>query len=459
LILLYGLKYIHKGVNIKFPLISDIASTSVITVDITSTIVDAMEMMLKHDHRNVIVKDNDCYKILTVVDILNIQNDFLYADKPLSELDLPKVPIIAKNKNVLDTMKYLNNSIEYICAVNPDKTLYGLVTHTDITSNIDPETLMENYTLSDLLKLRSEVKSVKKDTPTSIVLKEITKEALDNVIIVENRKPIGILTTKDILKLIKNKNNLEIEVSEYMSTPVDTIHRDSSIKEALEFVNKKHYKRVVVVDDEGALAGIITQKELISLTYARWTAMMNKHQEELSEINNMLKNKNKEYQIIASTDSLTGLYNRYKFSELYMSSYLTMTQRENDMSLILLDIDAFKQINDTYGHNVGDKVLIQISKTLLEKIRSTDILCRWGGEEFVILLPAVNLEQAFKSAEKIRVYIEELKIDFVSKITASFGVTKIDKGDNMQDVIDRADKALYLAKHSGRNCVKTQLGS
>ena len=441
----------------KFPLISSIASTSVITIDSRRSVAEAMDMMLKHDHRNVIVEDDGCYRILTIVDILNIQKSDSNINVLLSELDLPQIPRITKNKNVLDTLEYLNNDLEFICVVNSDNSLYGLVTHTDITSNIDPHTLMENYRLMDLLKLRHEVKSLTKDTATAIVIEEMINHSLDNVIIVENMKPIGILTTKDILRLIRNKSDVQVAVSNYMTSPIDTIHENSLIKEALELVKEKHYKRVVVVNDEDVLVGIITQRELISLSYDRWATMMNEHQEELSEINSILEHENKEYKILASKDSLTGLYNRDKFSELYMSSYLTMTQRENAMSMLLLDIDLFKKINDTHGHNMGDKVLIQISNTLLKNVRSNDIVCRWGGEEFLILLPTINLEDASILAKKLKTHIEEMKIDAVGKITASFGVAEIVIGEKMKNVIDRADKALYLAKHSGRNCVKTEL--
>lgn len=242
-----------------------------------------------------------------------------------------------------------------------------------------------------------------------------------------------------------------------MSTPVDTIHKDSSIKEALGFVNKKHCKRVIVVDDEGNLSGVITPKEFISLSYARWAVQMKDHHAELSEMNHILKNKNKEYETMASTDPLTGLYNRFKFSELYLSEYTAMIQRNNDMSIILLDIDFFKSVNDTYGHNIGDQVLIQVSHALLKTLRSIDIVCRWGGEEFVVLLPTASLQNAADLAEKLRVYIEELEIDVVGKLTASFGVSQVREDDEMQDVIARADKALYSAKNSGKNCIKTEV--
>ena len=251
-------------------MISDIASTSVVQVDVTSSIADALDVMLVNNHRNVIVVSSGCYKILTIVDVLNIQKKHLNLEMPLSKLELSKVPEISRYKNVLDTLEYLNDSTEYLCVVNPDKTLYGLVTHTDITSNIDPDTLMDNYKLTDFLKLGRRMKWVSKETLTSVLLQEMVNGSFDNIVVVEKMKPVGILTTKDVMRMIKQKDDLEVPISYYMSTPVETIHKESSIKDALQFVRKKHYKRVIVTDDNGNLSGIITQKELIYLTYSRW---------------------------------------------------------------------------------------------------------------------------------------------------------------------------------------------
>jgi len=220
----------------KFPSVKDIASTSVIHVDITSSITNALDIMLEYDHRNIVVVDKDCFRILTIVDILNIQKNNLNLNIPLSELNLSEIPTISKDKNVLDTLEYLNESKEHVCVVNSDGTLYGLITHTDITSNIDPDSLVDNYKLTDYLKLGQRMKWIKKETITSTLFKEMTEKSFDNVMIVEDMKPIGILTTKDIIKLIKHKDNLEVAVSNYMSSPVETIHKGASIKEALDFV-------------------------------------------------------------------------------------------------------------------------------------------------------------------------------------------------------------------------------
>lgn len=440
----------------KFPSVGDIATTSVITIDINDNAANAIDKMLKHEHRHVVVVDGNEYFIISVIDILHLQEKSIPLETPLNELKLKKIPIINKNKNILDSLEFLNGSIEYICAVNNDESMYGLLTHTDITNNIDPDTLMENYRLQDFLKIGRRMKWVSKEEKISNIVSDMLDSAYDNVIVVEDLKPIGILTTKDIMLLIKNRVDLGVEVQVHMSTPVDTINKKSTIKDALGFIKKKRYKRAVVVDDNGNLSGVISQKELISLTYSNWVVLMKEYQEELSEINALLKSKNKEYETIASTDPLTGLYNRYKFSELFMSSFVSMAQRDNDMSLMILDVDNFKQVNDKYGHNIGDKALVQVSHALLKTLRNVDIVCRWGGEEFVVLLPTASLENATYLAEKIRAYIEQLEIDVVGNVTASFGVAKVLQSDEMQDAINRADKALYLAKDSGKNCVKTQ---
>lgn len=440
----------------KFPKIGDIASTAVVSIDINSTFNETIKKILDNEHRNILVIDKNDFYFLSIVDILNVQTKKIDGNTVLRDLPLSKIPVINKDENILNTLDFLNDATEYIAVVNDDKSLYGLITHTDITSNIDPDTLMDNYKLQDLLKLGRRMKWVNKEDKISYLLKDMVNNSYDNVIVVEDLKPIGIFTTKDIMKLVKNKSDLDVRVENHMSSPVDSIHKSSSIREALSFLKEKKYKRVIVVDDNGNLSGIITQKELISLTYSKWASLMKEYQEELSEINTILQNKNIEYENIASTDSLTGLYNRNKFSQLYLSSYTSMVQRHNDMSLIFLDIDYFKKVNDDYGHNVGDKTLVQVSHTLLKILRNVDVVCRWGGEEFLIMLPTADLKHANMIAQKLRKAIEELSIDVVGKVTASFGVSQVREGEKMQDAIERADKALYLAKKAGRNCVKCE---
>jgi len=166
---------------------------------------------------------------------------------------------------------------------------------------------------------------------------------------------------------------------------------------------------------------------------------------ELKEKSNLL-----EYQ--ATHDQLTGLYNRQKFNEIFTKEIKREKRYENSLSLIIFDIDNFKNFNDTYGHDVGDEVLKLISKIVLENVREHDTIVRWGGEEFLILLPQTQINGAKNVAEKIRIAIENYKAENIpAQITASFGISKLEDGDNETSFIKKADVALYQAKREGKN--------
>lgn len=440
-----------------FPIIENIATTSVVSIDVDNTISSAIKKMFEHEHRNIVVIDGDIFRILRVSDILNIKAKKIDLNSSLKNLELLEIPTLNRDKNVLHTLEYLSCEVEYICVINDDGSLYGLLSHADIISSIDPDTLMDNFRLLDFLKLSRRTKWIGKDVKTSDLLCEMAQNSFESAIVIENFMPIGIFTTKDVLKVIEKNEDSDLPVSSYMSAPVETINKNTSVKNALDFLKQKHYKRVVVVDDDGKMSGVISQKELISTTYSRWAVLTKEYQKELCEINTALINKNIKYKDIASRDSLTKLYNRYKFSEFYQFSYETMIERESEMSLIMIDIDNFKKVNDIYGHNAGDSVIVKISQTLVNNLRNIDIVCRWGGEEFVILLPAVDIDNAALLAEKLRSYIEDLEFDNIGAITASFGISRVVQGDDLKSVVNRADEALYLAKKSGRNCVKLQI--
>lgn len=122
------------------------------------------------------------------------------------------------------------------------------------------------------------------------------------------------------------------------------------------------------------------------------------------------------------------------------------------LSVVMIDIDFFKRINDTYGHETGDKVLKIFAKTLEKSIRHEDIVGRFGGEEFVIALPNTNIEQALNAAERIRQKIEKMKVKAINgNITASLGITELLLTDDEESILKRADDALYEAKRGGRN--------
>ncbi|MGM0477554.1 MAG: diguanylate cyclase [Pseudomonadota bacterium] len=155
----------------------------------------------------------------------------------------------------------------------------------------------------------------------------------------------------------------------------------------------------------------------------------------------------------ASHDHLTGLYNRLKFEEFLEQEMERVSRYRQPFSLIIGDLDHFKRVNDTHGHTVGDDVLVELSRRLAGRVRKLDRVARWGGEEFVVLLPETGLEAAVELAERLREEVEKTPFPVAGTLTMSFGVTACSANDSRQRLLLRVDKALYQAKEEGRNRV------
>lgn len=161
---------------------------------------------------------------------------------------------------------------------------------------------------------------------------------------------------------------------------------------------------------------------------------------------------------ISMTDSLTGVMSRYHFTTQAEHELQRSLRYEEPTSFIIFDIDHFKQINDTHGHNMGDLVLKQVAQLTQETLRSVDLLGRMGGDEFMVLLPASNLTQAIQTAERIRLAINEASFAPLEEpISSSFGVSEYRPGDSLSNLYQRADKALYASKKGGRNLVHQEI--
>tara|TARA_R110002072_G_scaffold51666_6_gene138480 strand:+ start:1509 stop:2447 length:939 start_codon:yes stop_codon:yes gene_type:complete len=158
---------------------------------------------------------------------------------------------------------------------------------------------------------------------------------------------------------------------------------------------------------------------------------------------------------LATTDMLTGLVNRSQFDMVLKNEFNRQHRYSRPLSLIMLDLDYFKDINDSYGHDVGDQVLMELADLLKRNLRKADCCARWGGEEFMLLAPETSLEQAVRLADKIRGAIKHTAFPLQSSVTASFGVVEVHSQESVKSVMKRVDNALYLAKNKGRDRVST----
>ena len=178
-------------------------------------------------------------------------------------------------------------------------------------------------------------------------------------------------------------------------------------------------------------------------------AMLRSSRDEISR-------KNRELEILATQDALTGCLNRRAFFERFAIAFRFSHQTGSPLSCVMVDNDHFKSVNDTYGHHVGDEVLRQVARVLHELHRETHLVCRYGGEEFCILLPGFELEEAAAAAEQIRLAIMSIRLKDPAdlRLTASLGVSELSAGaENPQEMINQADTCLYIAKRQGRNQV------
>lgn len=157
---------------------------------------------------------------------------------------------------------------------------------------------------------------------------------------------------------------------------------------------------------------------------------------------------------LSHTDFLTGLFNRHKLDAVLAEEIGLCQSHGRPLGFMLLDVDHFKQVNDTYGHQVGDELLQEMAELLRTNVRVTDVVGRWGGEEFVVVTPGIDLQSMATLAEKLRAVVECHHFPVVGKKTVSIGIAGYVDGDGVESLVRRSDEALYRAKNGGRNRVE-----
>ncbi len=191
----------------------------------------------------------------------------------------------------------------------------------------------------------------------------------------------------------------------------------------------------------------------ISVYMALFTALSGNSSYRINIYKRMQFINTRELQRLSETDALTGIYNRWKFDR-ELNYWLDVASRyENTLSVILFDIDDLKRINDTFGHLEGDRVLTTVVALTQGILRKTDIIARWGGDEFAILLPHTGKHQAYELAERIKMLITEHHFESAGSLSCSFGVEELRKGDTTSSLLSRVDQRLYKAKKRGKNWV------
>ncbi|ADL12407.1 GGDEF domain-containing protein [Acetohalobium arabaticum] len=265
-------------------------------------------------------------------------------------------------------------------------------------------------------------------------------------------------------KEINNKKIHEVFITDAEDLESTFLLKEGSYKEIhLKFCNslleKDNYifvSYIFKLDNNYCLIGErknVEDKEALEKISLLNNELANKTRK-LTKKNKKLQQAKDEIEKLSKTDELTGLANRRHFMN-YLQKIFSQAQRySQSLSLVMIDLDKFKNINDTYGHDAGDKVLSALGDLLNNETRNEDLAARIGGEEFIVILTQTDLNDARNYAERIRKKISKLNIESIPvKITASLGVATMKNNDDYESIFNRADEALYKAKNSGRDKV------
>ncbi len=369
-------------------------------------------------------------EILKNIKTFDIKLEFDYKDKELSTKPLSKIKLVIatiNDKNFISDLHVLKG--EKIAIINNNNLF---------------EKLKNEYSDIKFIHIKSIHEGIKLLERNAIFGLVDNVLSLSHTIIENNYNNIKIAGTLDYETNIRLTTTVENkEVIPILNKIIDQLNED----EKRNIINK--YQLIVYqeVKDYSWLYKYVLPLLIVIIFSIYINNRMRKEikKRKIAE-NNLLDYANK--------DSLTKVINRRKIEKI-LSSLIKKAKESNSIfSVIFIDIDDFKSVNDTLGHLTGDKILVQVSKIISSHIRKDDVLGRWGGEEFIIILPNTSALDAKKSANHLKSLIENSNFNINRKVTASFGITQFIKNDTKKDLVLRADEAMYYVKKNGKNNTK-----
>lgn len=264
-----------------FPKLTQVATSDVITIDDHNTLQQAVHVMHEQQIRDVIVTGDEGLRILTAKELIEFRVLEMSFDSPLNQLPLNKVPILSPNDSVIDGLNVMkDHPDEHLCIVDEQQNLKGIVSYSDLASCLDPQHLAQTKSLGELVRLTRVLRANPDDCIKAVFL-ELSRLKQSAAIVVEASQPIGIITQRDIINLLDQQHDLQRSVREAMTSPLITLNEEITLQQALTFSRSKKIKRLVVVDNENRISGILHQKDLVAMVYQDWSDLLQQHHRQM----------------------------------------------------------------------------------------------------------------------------------------------------------------------------------
>lgn len=310
--------------------------------------------------------------------------------------------------------------------------------------------------------MTTDIEAVAPEVDLTTVLERMNRLAISCLPVVQDRTPVGVISERDVVRalaehLVKGES-LPAAAEGLMSGPPITVSAEATADEAIDLIHTHGIRRLLVVSEDGDLLGLVTLSNIVEAQTMAVT-------EERSQLERRVEERTHDLRVFADrlehmslVDPMLGTGNRRAMEQELDRLQGSLRRYQRGFAVVIFDIDEFKKYNDHYGHPEGDAVLCEVAAACQEAIRTTDLLYRYGGEEFLVTMPETDLEGVREAAERIRQAIEGLglahELSEHGVVTVSLGVAVARPDDKTLDwpqLVTRADGALYRAKQSGRN--------
>lgn len=442
--------------------LASIASNTIPPLAPNDSVAYALKFMSKHAISSVIItnSNNNPIGIFTEHDAMKLLANGNHKENcVLSNVMTKDVFCVQADTHIHDGYILMEQKeYHHLIIVDKENKYVGMVSEGDFLRHLGFHELFNQQNIYDYMS--KSILRVDENETVQAVAQRMSERKCEYSIVVKNNRPVSVINERDLaLFYTNNKNVTNKSLKDLEQHTLHTITNNTLLQEASSTMKKHGVHQLIVVNPEGNMIGLITRHDILKAAHGTYFEFLVKTIEEKSAKEETLKRHQAELEKLVHYDYLTQLPNRLLFHTLLAKSASRALRNGHIGAVLLLDLDRFQDVNDSYGHSLGDELLVLISKKLQKRAREGDIVARLGGDEFAIILEELkNEEDASRVAQSI---FKELKENFELSngirvsVNTSAGIVLIPKDSNSaEEILQYADSALNKAKKSGRSTYK-----